>query len=108
VELAGSGGEKRALIHVCDNRFLDPATGDLVRLAGGALTPLKRLPADAGAAYPGGEASELRRAMWAAAVKADHLLETYPRASVPEPGEVAAGMLATLRRKAAALFRSGS
>lgn len=107
VDLCASTGAAIKLVHVFDNRYLDARTREIVLLDKGKLTSLKRLPAEENASYPGDDAREIERAMWAASIKERYLLDTYPEVAPPGASQVAAGMLATLKRKAAALFRSG-
>jgi hypothetical protein len=106
VELASSTGESVRLYHLADNRFLDPASAEVVHLHAGTLKTLKRLPPQIAASYPGAEAPEIERAVWAAGAKAGHLLDSYPPRAV-DPSAAAADMLSGLRRKTAALFKGG-
>lgn len=104
LELGSSAGHRLRLVHIADHRFLNPASGELLRLADGALQPLHRIPAATCASYPGDDAPEIERAVWAAGIKHAHLLETY-EAPVPRADcEIAADMLAELRAKIERLF----
>ena len=104
VEVKSSSGDSRRLYHLADNRFLDPASGEVVCLRAGTLETLKRLPPQVAGSYPGSGAPEIECAVWAAGVKAQHLLETYPPHAV-DATATAADMLSSLKRKTAALFR---
>ena len=106
VQLRAQTGAHRNLIHVFDHRFVEPVTSQLLRLdREGGLEVLGTLPPDQLASWPGPGSRPLARAMWAARVKADHLLGTYP--APPNPVAVEdkqKTMLATLRSRAARLF----
>jgi len=104
VELKSSTGSARRLYHLADNRFLDPASAEVEHLHAGALKTLKRLPPHVAASYPGEQAPEIERAVWAAGVKAEHLLDGYPPFPV-DPSAAAADMLSGLRHRTAALFK---
>lgn len=104
VELRRDNAGARTLVHVFDNRYLEPGSGELLLLDQGRLVPLARSLPEAWAAWPGNDARDIDRAIWAAAIKARHLLDTYPAAPGAESSGLAAGMLASLRRRAAGLF----
>jgi hypothetical protein len=106
VELAASTGAALRLVHVCDQRYLDMRTRDVLLLENGSLRIARRLPSEVQASYPGDEVREIERAMWAASIKERYLLDTYPK-SARKGSEVTARMLAAMRRRASALFRSG-
>lgn len=107
VELRSDSAGARTLAHVFDNRYLEPATGELMLLDQGRLVSLKRWSPESWAAYPGNDARDIDRAIWAAAIKERQLLDTYPAAAGVDSSGLAADMLASLRRKAAALFGRG-
>jgi hypothetical protein len=106
VEMQAQTGARVELIHVFDNRFADPATGRLLRLTPeGGLEPCGRLSEADLAAYPGRGGRALARALWAARIKAAHLLETYPPSvNRVTPEEKARELVTTLRSRAAKLF----
>jgi len=104
VQLKGAGARPLDLIHVFDNRFVDPATGEVLLLEAHVLKTAKQLPRAALADYPGDNAREIERAIWAASLKARFLLDTYPPTRASH-STMAAGMFSKLRRRAASLFR---
>ncbi|MCC7486091.1 MAG: hypothetical protein IT529_14045 [Burkholderiales bacterium] len=106
VELRAQTGARLSLIHIFDHRFVDPATGGLLRLdSRGALEPCGRIAGGELARYPGEAAPPLARAIWAARIKAASLLATYPApATRIDPAEKARDMYATLRARAEKLF----
>jgi len=106
IVLQAQTGARRALLHVFDNRFVDPTTSDLLHLTpGGALEACGKLGAGVLATYPGPGKSALERAMWAARIKAAYLLPSYPPPQQPvAPEDKAQQMYATLRSRAAQLF----
>ena len=106
IVLQAQTGSRRELLHVFDNRFVDPASADLLHLTPeGALEPLGKLRAGELAAYPGTERSALERAMWAAKIKSTYLLPTYAPPKDPLTAqEKARKMFDTLRSRAAGLF----
>lgn len=105
VELASSAGAKWRLLHIADNRFIDPESAEVVQLESGSVRTLKKISPASIASYPGEVASEIERAVWAAGVKAECLLDTYAQKSRPQDSLVAATMLAALRQKIGAMFR---
>jgi len=106
VEMQTPTGARVQLIHVFDNRFADPATGNLLRLTPeGGLEACGMLSEADIAGYPGRGRRALARAMWAARIKAAHLLQTYPpSANRVTPEEKARDLVTTLRSRAAKLF----
>jgi hypothetical protein len=106
VDLAGSDGRRLRLVHVADMRFADPRSGEIWWLDGGELKNVMRVPAAAVASYPGPRAPDLKRAMWAAALKSTYLLESYPPGPAADSAATAASMLAELKRKLAQSFRA--
>lgn len=105
VELQSSDGKRMPLVHLFDNRFVDLANGRVVHLtAGGQAEGAGTIPQDALLRYPGMEAREIERAVWAAELKSRYLLESYPRRAAADDGSTARDMLAAMRGKAAGLF----
>lgn len=104
IELTSSDGRTISLVHIFDNRFVDLASGEVFRLEHGAMNRLRQLPPEAVASYPRPSARDIELAVWAGAIKARYLLDTYTETTV-DPS-LAADMLSSLRRRAAALFRS--
>jgi hypothetical protein len=106
VELKAQTGARMELIHVFDNRFVDPATLNLLRLIPeGGLEACGKLSGGELTDYPGPGGRALERAIWAARIKAAHLLPSYPQpANAAMPADKARDMLATLRSRAARLF----
>jgi hypothetical protein len=106
IVLEAKTGARRELLHVFDNRFVDPATSDLLYLTPeGALATGGKLRAGELATYPGTDRSALERAIWAARIKSSYLLPSYPPPKDPVgPEEKARQMYATLRSRAARLF----
>lgn len=106
VELKAQTGARLELMHIFDGRFVDPGTFDLLRLnPEGALERCGKLSGGELASYPGAGARALERAIWAARIKAAHLLPSYPPPKNPvAPEEKAKEMYATLRSRAAKLF----
>ncbi|KPK20647.1 MAG: hypothetical protein AMJ67_00325 [Betaproteobacteria bacterium SG8_41] len=106
VELKAQTGDRMELMHIFDNRFVDPATFDLLRLTPeGGLEKCGKLSGGELADYPGAGGRALERAIWAARIKAAHLLPSYPPPKNPvAPEEKAREMYATLRSRAAKLF----
>jgi hypothetical protein len=106
VVLQAQTGARRELLHIFDNRFVDPTTFDLLHLTPeGALEAFGKMNASDLATYPGTRKSALERAMWAARIKSAYLLPTYPPPKDPlTPQQRARRMLDTLRSRAAALF----
>lgn len=105
VELTSSAGAKWRLLHIADNRFINPATAEVVRLESGSVKVLKTIPGSLVASYPGEAAREIERAAWAARIKAGFLLDTYATPARAQDNVIAAKMLAALRQRVAALFR---
>lgn len=106
VALTAADGRRKPVIHVFDGRFASPTSGALLQIgAGGELDEFARLSATELARYPA-DGGDLERALWAAQIKARHLLPTYRGDFDPAAGErLAAAMLARMRERAAALFR---
>ncbi|UCF76738.1 MAG: hypothetical protein JSU71_05595 [Betaproteobacteria bacterium] len=106
VELKAQTGDRMELMHIFDNRFVDPATFDLLRLTPeGGLEKCGKLSGGELADYPGAGGRALERAIWAARIKAAYLLPSYPPPKNPvAPEEKAREMYATLRSRAAKLF----
>ncbi len=106
-ELEARPGARVPVIHVFDNRFVEMASGRLWHLAAnGALQECGRVSPDVLLRYPGAAAPDLERAVWAAEVKSQYLLDSYPRHPPADAAAATArGMLAAMRDKAAALFR---
>lgn len=105
VELQSSDGRRLAVVHVFDNRFVELATGRVLRFAaGGELLEAGTIPRDALRSYPGAEARDIERAVWAAQIKSRFLLGSYAEGAAREATSVARGMLAALRARAAGLF----
>ena len=106
VVMQAQTGARVELIHVFDNRFADPASGSLLRLTPeGGLEACGTLSAAELAGYPGRGGRALERAMWAARIKAGHLLQTYPpSANRVTPEEKARDLVTTLYSRAAKLF----
>ena len=105
VELSSSGGDRLTLVHVFDDRFVNRATGEVVRLDQGRMERVKRLPAEALETWPGSDAREIERAVWAAGVKSRYLMDSYPASAAADERGLAAAMLDRMRRRAASLFR---
>jgi len=105
VELQSSDGKRMPLVHVFDNRFVDLANGHVVHLtAGGQAEEAGKIPQDALLRYPGMEAREIERAVWAADIKSRYLLESYPLRAAADDALTARGMLAAMRGRTADLF----
>ena len=106
IVLEAQTGARRELLHVFDNRFVDPMTSDLLHLTPeGALETCGKLGATELATYPGAGKSALERAMWAARIKSTYLLPTYPPPKESlTPQQKARSMFDTLRSRAASLF----
>ena len=105
VELRSSDGRRMAVVHVFDNRFVELTTGRVLQLtAKGEAQEAGTIPRDALRRYPGAEAPDIERAVWAADIKSRFLLESYPRRAAADDGSTARGMLAALRGKAAGFF----
>lgn len=102
-----SNGATRELIYVFDDFYLDPHNGQLLSLAGGALTVAGSVSAADLAKHPGSSASDLERAIWAARMKSAYLLHCYPQV-VDEATRhtLARTMHAELEHKVEALFRA--
>jgi hypothetical protein len=103
IELRAAHGAVLRAVHLFDGRLVDPASGELWRLAAdGELRALGRLEPAQLAARPGPQAGELEHAIWAAGVKAAHLRDWYGEpAAAPEPGAARARrMYAELRARA--------
>ena len=72
----------------------------------GALDSIGQLPVAELAAYPGGTALEIERAMWAAGIKARYLLDGYPATKeISDDVMLARAMFDQMRERAARLFR---
>ncbi len=105
LELQASDGQRRPLVHVFDHRFVDLVNGQVVHLtAGGQAQEAGRIPRDALLRYPGMDAREIERAVWAAGIKSRYLLDSYPRRPAADAASTARDMLAAMRGKAAGLF----
>ncbi len=107
MELTAGPGQRKTLIHLFDRRFVDSKDGLLLHLAAdGSLQPLGKLPAVELAAYPGGSARDIERAIWAADIKARYLLDGYAAAkNAPIETALARSMFDQMRERAAKLFR---
>lgn len=105
VELAASDGRKLRLLHVADQRFVDAGSGDVLWLDNGELKHVMRVPPEVADSYPGSHSSDLLKALWAARIKADHLLPSYPPDALADSAAVAAGMLSELKQKVAGAFK---
>ena len=107
VDFSAEKGKQISLIHIFDRRFVDPVSAAWYRLGDdGVLQKRGRLPVAEIAAYPGQSSRDIERAVWAAGIKARHLLTDYPAVpanadAVLQPG----GMFTALRARAAQLFR---
>ncbi len=106
-ELIAADGTRRDVIHVFDQRFVDPHDGTVLRLnRSGALEAIGMLSPDEVAEHPGSAARAIERAIWAAAIKERHLLASYPRKQqAGEAAEMTRGMFDAMRTRAARLFR---
>jgi hypothetical protein len=105
VTIKASSGASRKLIYLFDEYLLDPDGADVLALRAGELQRVATLPAAAIAAYPGSGASELERAVWAAAIKAEHLIAHYELPVDDPTGHVLArAMHADLTQKVDALL----
>jgi len=106
LELKAQTGACMTFLHIFDNRFVDPATLDLLRLTPeGRLEKCGKLSGGELANYPGAGGRALERAIWAARIKAAYLLPSYPLPKNPvEPHDKAVEMYAALRSRAAKLF----
>jgi hypothetical protein len=106
IELTAQTGARMELIHIFDNRFVNPATLSLLHLIPeSGLEACGKLSGGELADYPGPGGRALERAIWAARIKASHLLPSYPQPANPVvPADKARDMLATLRSRAARLF----
>ena len=106
IVLQAQTGARRELLHIFDNRFVDPTTFDLLHLTPeGALEACGKMGAPELATYPGADKSALERAMWAARIKSAYLLPTYPPPKDSlTPKQKARSMFDTLRSRAAGLF----
>jgi hypothetical protein len=108
VALDASNGARRQLIYIFDQYFLDPGCGGVFALRAGGLQQVCTLPATAIADHPGNDASDLERAVWAAAMKAEHLMAYYDCPVDDETGHVLArAMHADLTHKVDALLECG-
>ena len=107
IELTAGLHQRKTLIHLFDLRFVDPADGNLLQLMeNGALDSIGQLPVAELAAYPGGTALEIERAMWAAGIKARYLLDGYPATKeISDDVMLARAMFDQMRERAARLFR---
>ena len=107
IELNNSRNQCRTLWHIFDRYFVDPQDGRLSLLTDdGELIAIDQLPAETLQQYPKADASDIERAIWAAQVKARHLLERYPRpAGNAEGDKTVRGMFDALRTRAAKLLR---
>ncbi|MGH8662824.1 MAG: hypothetical protein ACREUX_01035 [Burkholderiales bacterium] len=105
VAISASNGASRKLIYLFDEYFLDPGCSDVLALRAGELQSVVTLPAAAIADYPGSDASDLERAVWAAAIKTEHLMAHYDLPVDDETGHVLArAMHADLTQKVDALL----
>jgi hypothetical protein len=107
VELKAGSNQRKTVIHLFDLRFVDPADGRLLQLLeNGVLAPIGQLPAGERAAYPGGAARDIERAMWAAGIKSRYLLGGYPAPEkITDDAALARAMFEQMRERAASLFR---
>jgi len=104
VVLSACAGQSMQVIHLFDQRFVDPEDSKLLQLtADGQLESIGRLPALDLNQYPGG-GDELERAIWAAGIKARCLLDTYPAGEVAGAA-VAEEMFRAMQTRVAGLFR---
>jgi hypothetical protein len=108
VTLNASNGASRRLIYLFDEYFLDPECSDVLALRAGGLQRVFTLPDTALADYPRSNARDLDRAVWAAAIKAQHLMGHYDLPADDETGLVLArAMHADLTQKVDALLKGG-
>jgi hypothetical protein len=106
VKLNASNGASRELIYLFDEYFLDPGCSDVLALRAGGLQRVFTLPATAIADYPRSNARDLDRAVWAAGIKAEHLMPHYDMPADDETGYVLArAMHADLTQKVDALLK---
>ena len=95
-----ANGQARRAYHVFDNRFVDRASGRLLRLDGGRLEELEIVPKWVLQKWPGGQARDIERAIWAAELKSRYLLSGYGAPDdAAEAGTRARGMFAALREE---------
>jgi hypothetical protein len=108
-QVEGQTGDRSQLrlIYVFDCFFVEPQQGAVLAYRDGALQRVAEISPAELASYPGAGATALERAVWAAGIKARHLLPLYA-----EPVQAAAShaqaraMHADLQDKIEALFRA--
>lgn len=106
VSLRSAQGQTLGFIYVFDEFLVDPGDGGLFALRAGALERIGQLPTADLAAYPGGGASDLARAVWAADIKHRHLIGRYERTIDAEAlHRRARGMHAELEDQVERIFR---
>jgi len=107
VEARASDGASRKLIYLFDDYFVDPAAAAVLVLRTGQLEAIASLPAEDLSACPGPDASDLERAVWAAGIKARHLMHLYPSFAEEQARQMLArSMHASLESKVDGLFRT--
>lgn len=106
VEGRAQDGSELRLVYVFDSFFIDPRHGAVLSYRDGALQRVAEISPAELAAYPGADATALDRAVWAAGIKARHLL---PLCAQPEQKAAshmrARAMHADLQDKIEGLFR---
>jgi hypothetical protein len=106
VALKASNGAARTLTYLFDEYFCDLAQGEVLALRAGALEALMTLPDSAIASYPPPQAGDLERALWAASIKARHLMSFYAAPVDEKAGHAQArAMYAELTHKVDALLK---
>jgi len=107
VEGQAGDGSRLRLVYVFDCFFVEPQRGTVLAYRDGALQRVAEIsPADL-AAHPGADATALERAVWAAGIKARHLLPLYAEPLQPAQSHTRArAMHADLQDKIEALFRA--
>ncbi len=107
IELTAGDGQRMAVIHLFDRRFVKPADATLLQLtADGQLKTIGQLPETELQQYPGVAAGELACAIWAASIKSRYLLAGYPPLRSDGDGAaLARAQFDAMKARAAALFR---
>lgn len=106
VTLNASDGASRSLIYLFDEYFLDPAKAGVHALRAGRLEHVATLPTTALADYPQEDATELARAVWSAAIKAQYLMQRYALPADEAAGHaLARAMHADLTQKVDTLLK---
>jgi hypothetical protein len=99
-------GSQLRLVYVFDCYFVDLRQGTVLAYRDGALQRVAEIAPAELSSYPGAQASELERAVWAAGIKARHLLPLYEQPVQEAASHTQArAMHADLQAKIEALFR---